>query len=91
MNFRLVIHLISWLVSLEGLAVCSSFVVGAAMGDPAKKLLPLLACGVATAVIGLAGALLTRKQENDRHPGFREGFAVVTLGWLITSVFGAAP
>ena len=91
MNFRLVIHLISWLVSLEGLAVCSSSAAGAVMGDPPEKLLPLLSCGLITFVIGLAGALMTKKQENDRNPGLREGFAAVTLGWLVTSVFGAAP
>ncbi|MBQ9336283.1 MAG: TrkH family potassium uptake protein [Lentisphaeria bacterium] len=91
MNYRQVIHFISWLVALEGLAICASAGVGWGMRDSLYKYSPLLTCGVITFVIGLAAATLSRKKEAGRNLGSREGFAVVTLGWLVISIFGALP
>ena len=89
MNFRLVIHLISYLIALEGAAVGISAGVAALMGDSRHHVLLLLECGLVTIVAGLLGACFTRKSSG--HPGFREGFAVVTFGWLLISLFGAIP
>ena len=89
MNFRLVIQLISYLIALEGVAVCLSSGVAYVMADPRGDILKLLACGIVTILAGLMGGFFTRKQSG--YPGFREGFAVVTFGWLLISIFGALP
>lgn len=89
MNFRLVIYLISYLIALEGVAVAISSGVALLMGDPMQKILLLLESGVVTTVAGLLGIGFTRKHSG--LPGFREGFAVVTFGWLLISLFGAIP
>ena len=89
MNFCLVFQTISWLIALEGVAVCLSSGVACAMKDPACDVLNLLVCGGITIAAGLIGIFLTRKASGQ--PGFREGFAVVTFGWLLISVFGALP
>jgi len=90
MNFRLVINLISYLIALEGLSITFSAGISWLMEDPLRDTLMLLGCGIITILFGVAGVLFTRKQKNT-VPGFREGFAVVTFGWLLISVFGAIP
>ena len=89
MNFRLVIYLISYLIALEGVAVGLSSGVAALMGDSRQHILMLLECGLGTILAGLIGICFFRKHSG--HPGFREGFAVVTFGWLLISLFGAIP
>ncbi len=89
MNFRLVINLISYLIALEGVAVCLSSGVAWIMSDPLRDTLRLLECGIITIVTGMLGYLFTRNPSG--HPGFREGFAAVTFGWLLISIFGALP
>ena len=90
MNFRIIFNLISYLIALEGLSIALSAGVAALMHDPVRDVLSLLGCGIFTALAGGAGILLTRKKENIK-PGLREGFAVVALGWLLISLFGALP
>ncbi|MBO4648664.1 MAG: TrkH family potassium uptake protein [Lentisphaeria bacterium] len=90
MNFRLVINLISYLIVLEGVSIAFSAGVSSIMKDPLRDTLMLLACGILAVLSGLAGVIFTRKQK-DATPGFREGFAVVTFGWLLISIFGAIP
>ena len=89
MNSRLVINLISYLIALEGVAVCLSSGVAFIMSDPIRDTLRLLECGIITIVAGVAGYVFTRNPSG--HPGFREGFAAVTFGWLLISIFGALP
>ena len=89
MNFCLVFQTISWLIALEGVAVALCSGVAYLMGDPKCDIFKLLACGGIAAAAGLAGIFVTRKASGQ--PGFREGFAVVTFGWLLISIFGALP
>jgi len=90
MNFRLVFNLISYLIGMEGLAVAMSAGVAALMGDSLLDTLALLECGILIVLLGAVGVLVTHSRKAI-HPGFREGFAVVTFGWLLISVFGAIP
>ena len=89
MNFSLVFQTISYLIALEGVAICLSSGVACAMHDPHRDILKLLLCGGITIAAGLIGIFFTRKASGP--PGLREGFAVVTFGWLLISVFGALP
>ena len=90
MNFRLVIHLISLLIVLEGGAVCISSGVAALMQDSGRDILLLLECGFGIAIFGILGMLFSKHGESGQA-GFREGFAVVTFGWLLISIFGSVP
>ena len=89
MNFRLVFQTISWLIALEGVAVALCSGVAYLMGDSQCDIFKLLACGGIAAAAGMIGIFVTRKASGQ--PGFREGFAVVTFGWLLISIFGALP
>ena len=90
MNVRLVVHLISLLIVLEGGAVCISSGVAALMQDSGRDILLLLECGFGIAIFGILGMLFSKHGESGQA-GFREGFAVVTFGWLLISIFGSVP
>ena len=42
-------------------------------------------------ISGTAGALLLKTCRSDRELSVREGFAIVTFGWLFYALFGALP
>jgi trk system potassium uptake protein TrkH len=88
MNLRLVFRAISALLVVIALAIGSSMAVAWLMGDPHAVIVKLGVCfGVTLATAG-AGLLLTGQGGHFR---FREGFAIVTLGWIVASIFGALP
>lgn len=49
----------------------------------------LLGCGLGTSLVGTIIFLLTRDHEKDLRK--REGYIVVSIGWLVMSLFGAIP
>ena len=77
------------LVSLLLLAFTPAFLFPTALalgyGEPVW---PFLAAGAITAAVAGAVALAT---TGARRAGFREGFLVVSLLWLLVPAFGALP
>ncbi|MFC2139662.1 TrkH family potassium uptake protein [Bacteroidota bacterium] len=49
----------------------------------------LLMCGLGTALLGLLLQLLTKKRTQEITK--RDGYIVVSLGWIVMSIFGALP
>ncbi len=88
MNIRLVFRAISALLIVIGLAIGSSIAVAWLMGDDCVVLAKLAICTAVTLLTAGTGLLLTGKGGHFR---FREGFAIVTLGWIVASIFGALP
>jgi trk system potassium uptake protein TrkH len=87
-NIRVVIRVVSSLVAVIGLCMATSVPVAWLMGDAADVVWALLACSAATF---LAGLLVSRLSHGDLRFTFREGFAIVTFGWIFASVFGGLP
>jgi trk system potassium uptake protein TrkH len=85
-NAPLIANVLGWL--LVGLAAIQLVPLAAAIGfgEPA---LPYAASAIAACVVGLAMALGSR--PDHRRMGSRDGFLVVSAGWLIASAFGALP
>lgn len=50
----------------------------------------LLICGISTSLIGIFLWFITRKTERA-DIGKREGYLIVSLGWIVMSLFGAVP
>lgn len=88
MNFRSVFHLISHLVMVISAAVALSAVVGWAYGDDMGTVLPMLGAAVLSGLLGLGGFCFTRGAVELTR---KDGFAVVTLGWLVVAHVGALP
>lgn len=88
MNPRAVFHLVAFMLIVLGVAMAACCGLAAGMGDPASA---VNGTGWA-ALVTLAGGLslwgLTRGGVDLSR---RDGFAIVTFGWIVASVFGALP
>ena len=91
MKSKIVINVVAALVALTGLsmAICliPAWIIDAQEGN-AEVFWNFLWCTLSTIAVGVVVFLKTRIKADV---GFREGFAVVTFGWLAVSAFGALP
>lgn len=88
MNKRAVFHLVAYMTLVIGLAIFACAAVSWYYGDRREVMMAFVHAGAIT--VGISGliGLLTR---GDVNLGRRDGFGVVTLGWLFAAVFGALP
>lgn len=88
MNVRPVLHLISFMLIVLGFALglCSGIAYG--MGDTGIALTGMIASATITTIVGAGTMLLTRGPVDLSR---RDGFGIVTFGWLAASIFGALP
>ncbi len=86
MNIRLVLFFLGRLLLLLGISM--SFPLFWAFYYHGNDILPLVYSMVIT--VG-AGFLLSFLGSDEGELGRKEGFAVVTFGWLLASAFGALP
>ncbi len=89
MKFRPVINVIAALVVIIGLAILFSTGVSWYMGDSNKQVMGLFLSAMISIGFGISTFLLSR--VNRYTLGIREGFGIVTLGWITASAFGAIP
>jgi trk system potassium uptake protein TrkH len=88
MNSRAVFHLISYLVMFISLAMAASAGVSWAYGDAAEVSLQLLR---SAGISFLLGAGLNRLTPGKVALTRKDGFAIVSFGWLTVGVIGAIP
>lgn len=87
-NFKLVINVIGTLLMINGVMMWANLPFSIYYGSVA--LLPLISAGAVTFFSGLAMWLSTRNNDNTEIKR-REGFLIVTLGWVSMTIFGALP
>lgn len=88
MNFRAVIHLVSFLVMLLALVMGIVGGVSAAMNDDAAVWRGMLTSGSITVVIGGLMWVATRTRIELTR---REGIGIVVFGWLFATLLGSLP
>ena len=88
MNKRAVFHLVAMVTLVIGVAMGACSVLSLYWGDPAWAQRSLFLSSGITAIFALALLFQTR---GDINLSRRDGFAVVTLGWIFAAVFGALP
>lgn len=88
MNYKLIINIISFLVFLTGIFMMLGVPFSFYYGD--DDISVLLITGSVIAIIGLIFWLVTKKTDRTSL-GKREGYLIVTLGWIIMSLFGSLP
>jgi len=86
MNALLDLRILGWLIAALG---CVQWVPLTAAAFFGERLYPLAASSIACLVVGLSLALSARPVQSDLRS--RDGFLVVSLGWILCSIFGALP
>lgn len=99
-NLKAIVKISGLLMVIEGIFMLSclgfsiwydrDFLANLSLFNPSHDFLPLLISGTGILTIGSILWLFTRKLDQNSI-GKREGYIVVSLAWLIISVFGAIP
>ncbi|HIE11014.1 MAG TPA: TrkH family potassium uptake protein [Kiritimatiellae bacterium] len=90
MNIRAVLRLVAVVLIIIGTAMVICAGVAHLYGDPARTKYAMLTASAVVVCLGLAGVVLTRGADS-RELGRRDGFAIVSLGWLAAAVAGSLP
>ncbi|PLX78709.1 MAG: potassium transporter [Desulfuromonas sp.] len=86
MNIRLTLRILGALLLFLAAALLLPVPFSLYFGDGA--VLPLLSSALVTAVAGFA---LYLNFQSEKEMSLREGFAIVTFGWLAFAIFGSLP
>ena len=86
MNYRMIANIIGWLMIFESLFLAVPTITAAVYWESEFFVF------LGTALFCLAaGLLITRKKPDSTVLYSREGFVIVSLSWIVLSLFGAVP
>lgn len=86
-NIRIVGKVLGFLLMVEALFMLSALLVAFVY---AESFVPILVSAIITGAVGGIIWMFTTKQKR-KSIGKREGYLIVSLSWLVISVFGALP
>jgi trk system potassium uptake protein TrkH len=89
MDIRNVINVVSALVVVIGIAIFTSVPVAWVMGDSSEVIMQLTFSALIAIFAGIIFFVPTRVEKYSL--GKREGFGIVTFGWIAAAAFGAVP
>jgi len=87
-NYKLILNILGFLVFITGIFMMLGIPFSIYFGD--DDIPALLIAGIGTSLIGFSFWFTSRK-TNRLELGKREGYLIVTLGWVTMSLFGALP
>lgn len=86
-NFKVIINIIGLLLLIEGVFLALSLLVALIYGED-----DVMAFVISTAITLAVGGIITLFTRNiSRDLGKREGYIIVSIVWIIFSVFGSLP
>ncbi|MEJ2103134.1 MAG: TrkH family potassium uptake protein [Ignavibacteriaceae bacterium] len=88
MKFKVVANIIGFLLILNGIFILTG--IGFSLYYKSDDIFALLVSGIGTSLFGFILWLSTRKSEISEL-GKREGYLIVTFGWIAMAIFGAFP
>ncbi len=88
MNYRIIINIVGYLLILTGLFMFSGVIVSLIYNE--NDFFSLLISSIGTSLVGIILWYFTKKNSN-KELGKREGYIIVTLGWIVMSLFGSIP
>jgi len=86
-NYRVIFYLLGFLVLVEGVFMLICAPISAYYGDSDYG--SIIISGLITIAVGLTAYLTTRNTE--KNVGKRDGYIIVSLAWLVFSLFGSLP
>jgi len=84
---NVIFNFVGFLLVLEGIFMLLGIPFSMYYGDDDINV--LLLSGISTSIIGLV--LFLYSKNKDKEIRKREGYIVVSIGWIVTSLFGALP
>lgn len=87
-KYKVVIHIISFLLILTGFFMLSGIPFSIYYGS--DDITALIISSLITVLTGFTGWFLTRRRSSEEVTK-REGYIIVTFGWVFMSIFGALP
>lgn len=84
---KVILNIVGFLLILEGAFMLTGIPFSMYYGD--NDITVLLLCGIGTSIIGLITFYFTKDFSNEIRK--REGYIVVSIGWVVLSLFGALP
>ncbi len=88
MNYKIIINITGFLLILTGLFMLTG--IPFSIYYKSDDINALLISGLGTSLTGFVLWLLSRKNKN-KEIGKREGYIIVSVGWIAMSLFGALP
>lgn len=86
-NLRVILNIVGFLLILDGIAMMFGIPFSIYYGD--DDIMVLLISGAGTAIFGFV--LYSFTKGSDKEIRKREGYIVVSLGWIAMTIFGAIP
>ena len=87
-NLRLIVKLLGLLLSLNALFMLLVIPVALIYGE---DYLSIVYSALITLTVGFSILLLSRKNQSSKELRKRDGYLVVTLGWIVLSLSGSLP
>jgi len=87
LNFKIILHLMGLLITVNGGFMLLSSIVSLYYKDGVFS--EMLLAGVVTMIIGALVMFLTRNKRKELQK--RDGYVIVTLGWIFMSLAGTLP
>ncbi|OGU47100.1 MAG: potassium transporter [Ignavibacteria bacterium GWB2_36_8] len=88
MDFKVILHIIGFLLLLTGSLMFTA--IPFSIYYKTDDIPAILISGISTSFFGFMLWFLTRKNDN-REIKKREGYLIVSLGWIVMSLFGTLP
>lgn len=87
-NSRIIIRVMGFLLMVETVFMLSGLLFAWYYGE---SVIPLLVSALITGTVGLVLWVAVKPQIKKKGIGKREGYLIVTLSWIVTSLFGSLP
>jgi len=84
---NVIINFVGFLLILEGIFMMLGIPFSLYYGD--ADVIVLLVTGLSVSLLGLLFFLATKNKDKEIRK--REGYIIVSIGWIVTSLFGALP
>lgn len=86
-NKNIILNFVGFLLIIEGLFMLLGIPFSIYYGD--DDVVTLVACGLMIALLGFI--IFVANKNKSKEIRKREGYIIVSIGWIITSLFGAIP
>ena len=86
-NFKIILHIVGFMLILVGIFMSSGIPFSLYYGD--DDVATLVGTGIGTSLVGSVIWFFTKKERGEVRK--REGYIIVSIGWIAMSLFGALP